>query len=183
MIDEVAERGFAATTATRVYRRAGVSSRAFYENFESVHACFLAAYDASVEMAAAALRAAGSPSDDVPADPLRRFEAVLEVYLKLLEAERSVAHTFLIDVYAAGDEALTRRVTVNDQFVRAAQVTLAGGRQLGDEDRFAIEALVAAITFKVTTEIIRGDLGDIEALRAKLIGLAVRLCPWLAKDT
>src|SRR6478672_2815240 len=76
MTDEVAERGYAATTAVGVIRRAGVSSRAFYEIFPGVEDCFLAAYDACGSAAADAIgrsRRAGSARE--------RFAAMLETYL------------------------------------------------------------------------------------------------------
>lgn len=180
MTDEVGERGFAATTAARVYQRAGVSSRAFYENFTDVRDCFLAAYDESVRLTQAELRASvGETAEPARADSLRRIGDVVETYLSLLAAEPNVARTFLLEVYAAGPEARERRVRVHDQFVAAVRAILSPAQELSPEDEFAIESLVDAITFRVTRGLIAGDLGDIPSLRDQLVAMATRLCPWV----
>ena len=180
MIDEVAEHGFAATTAAGVYRRAGVSSRAFYENFSDVRECFLAAYDASVRVMQAAVRAP-RPGDagEKRVKPLDRFGEVLDTYLNLLASQAAVARTFLLEVYGAGSEARQRRVEVHDQFVAGVRDIVAPRRRLTAADEFALESLVDAITFRVTRALISGETRDLPKLRDQLIGLAIRLCPWL----
>jgi AcrR family transcriptional regulator len=51
MIEAVAERGYARTTVANVIGLAGVSRRAFYEQFANKEACFLATYDIVVARA------------------------------------------------------------------------------------------------------------------------------------
>ncbi len=51
MIEAVAERGYARTTVADVIGLAGVSRRAFYEQFANKEACFLATYDIVVAQA------------------------------------------------------------------------------------------------------------------------------------
>jgi AcrR family transcriptional regulator len=183
MTDEVAESGFAATTAARVYQRAGVSSRAFYENFTDVRDCFLAAYDESVRLTKAKVLASWrQPTETTAGDSLQRIGEVLKTYLELLAEEPNIARAFLLEVYAAGAEARKRRLTVHDQFVVAVRALLAPEAKLAAEDEFAIESLVDAITFRVTRALIRGDLGDIPTLRDQLLAVAVRLCPWLIPE-
>jgi TetR/AcrR family transcriptional regulator len=174
MIDEVSAVGFAATTAARVYGRAGVSSRAFYENFPSVRECFLAAYEECSAVTAAALH-------DIPstAAPLERLDLMLTTYLRLLDAEPAIARTFLLEVYGAGPEALDRRVGVHRQFVELVTTVVSRGRRLSGADVAAVEALVAAVTFAVTIRLAAGDLGDVDKLRRDLVGVAGRLCPWI----
>ena len=180
MIDEVAERGFAATTAAGVYQRAGVSSRAFYENFSDVGDCFLAAYDESVRLTEAAVRMEGRQGMRSDAsDPASIFGAVVDTYLHLLVSEPAVAQTFLLEVYGAGPRARQRRVAVHDQFVAGVREIIAPGRRLSADDEFAIESLVDAITFRVTRSLITDDFGELTMLRDQLVRLAVRLCPWL----
>jgi AcrR family transcriptional regulator len=177
MTDECAERGFAATTAAGVYQRAGVSSRAFYENFTDVRDCFLAAYDASVGVTLAALEGVGAG-----AEPLALFASMLGRYLGLLASEPHIAKTFLVEVYGAGPAAAARRLEVHQRFVVALQRTLAPGRRLNANDRFAVESLVGAITFTVTTRVMAGDFRSIPTLRGPLLDVACRLCPWIDPD-
>jgi AcrR family transcriptional regulator len=174
MIDEVAVSGFSAATAARVYGRAGVSSRSFYESFSGVRDCFLAAYDECTAVTAAAL-------DQVPdaAAPLERLDAMLATYLELLAAEPAIARTFLLEIYGAGREALDRRVRVHEHFVRLVTEVVARGRRLSRGDEVAVEALVDAVTFAVTMRVAAGDLGDLAKLRRDLLAVAGRLCPWI----
>src|SRR5208337_3483374 len=58
MIEEVAERGYAATTLARLVALAGVSKRAFHELFGTKEAYFLATYDAIVANAIGRIGAA-----------------------------------------------------------------------------------------------------------------------------
>jgi AcrR family transcriptional regulator len=178
MTDECAERGFAATTAAGVYQRAGVSSRAFYENFTDVRDCFLAAYDASVGVTLASLQA-GEPD----AAPLAQFGAMLGRYLELLASEPAIAKTFLVDVYGAGPVATARRLDVHRRFVTGLENTLAPGRRLDASDRMAVEALVGAITFQVTIRVMAGDFDHLTELRDPLLDVACRLCPWIDPAT
>jgi AcrR family transcriptional regulator len=51
MIEAISERGYPRTTVAQVIALAGVSRRAFYEQFENKEACFLATYDIVVARA------------------------------------------------------------------------------------------------------------------------------------
>ena len=51
MIEAVSERGYPQTTVAHVIAYAGVSRRAFYEQFQNKEACFLATYDIVVARA------------------------------------------------------------------------------------------------------------------------------------
>jgi AcrR family transcriptional regulator len=174
MTDECAERGIAATTAAGVYQRAGVSSRAFYENFQDVRDCFLAAYDASVGVTLGALSGVDNSSG-----AFSSFSSMLAKYLELLADNPSIARTFLVEVYGAGPKALTRRLEVHQRFVNALEHTLGRGRSLSDNDRFAVESLVGAITFQVTVRVMSGDFRSLPGLRDPLLDTARRLCPWV----
>jgi AcrR family transcriptional regulator len=174
MTDECAERGIAATTAAGVYQRAGVSSRAFYENFRDVRDCFLAAYDASVGVTLGAMGGVARGGDVIST-----FSSMLAKYLELLADNPSIAHTFLVEVYGAGPKALARRLEVHRRFVTALERTLARGRPLSSDDRFAIESLVGAITFQVTVRVMSGDFSSLPALRDPLLDTTRRLCPWI----
>jgi AcrR family transcriptional regulator len=173
MTVEVAERGYAGTTAMGVYRRAKVSSRAFYQNFDDVQDCFLAAYDAAVDVLWSRLRRIPSVGS---------LSQLLDGYLAAIRDEPAIARTFLIEVYGAGPVAQARRVEVHERFVASVAELLAPGRDLNNlntADRFAVDSLIAAITFEVTMRVLTGDLGDVAELRERLLDVAGRLCPWL----
>jgi AcrR family transcriptional regulator len=105
----VAEKGYGPATVADVIDRAGVSRKTFYEHFKDKEACFLAAYDAGVEVLLATMRDA----DRGLTDGHQRTRARVRAYLDTLAAEPAFARTFLIEVAAAGPRALRRRREVH----------------------------------------------------------------------
>lgn len=172
MAEAVAEHGYARTSVAQVLKRAGVSRESFYEQFSNKEECFLAAYDAAATVLLEVMGAglAAPPDDDRdPGDLLATLSRLLEAYLRALASEPAVARTFFVEVYAAGDAALARRVAVQARFVQAVQ-GIVGARD--DEERFACEALVAAISALVTQRVCAGRLDALEELHEPLVGLA-----------
>src|SRR4051812_27061200 len=112
MASAVAEKGYAATTVGDVVSGAGVSRKTFYEHFRDKEECFLAAFDSGVEKLLEAIAAAE------PEEPTRMslVRARVRAYLVTLAARPAFARTFLIEVFAAGPEALERRQRVHARF-------------------------------------------------------------------
>ena len=164
MARAMAEKGYAATSVADVLRRAQVSRETFYEQFASKQACFLAAFEAAVEFVfERATTAIGD--DDSGVD---RFDRALRSYLDTLAEHPAVARLFLVEVYAAGPEAVERRVDLQERFAEAVNRML-GSRTAAD--RFAVEALVAATAAMVTARLAADDLDGIRALHAPLLEL------------
>src|SRR6185312_6723758 len=67
MAQTVAAKGYTATTVADVVAHAGVSRKTFYEHFADREECFLAAYDAAVDvlLGAVAERMAAGPSSEI----------------------------------------------------------------------------------------------------------------------
>jgi len=165
MAETMARKGYAATSVSGLLRTAGVSRETFYEQFSSKEECFIAAFEAAVGNVLGAVRDA--PGFDGP--PLERFESGLRAYLDTLAADPAFARVLLIEVYAAGPEAMRRRAALQQGFVDAVEEAFG--------DRFGAEAFVAAISSMVTTRLAVGDLEGLRALHGPLIDLARR---WLA---
>jgi AcrR family transcriptional regulator len=167
----VAEHGFARATVADVLARAGVSRETFYEQFSDKEEAFLAALDAGAEGLVSILRAAL----DLPAaDPLERLDRALKAYLTTLASEPSFAKAFLIDAYGAGQRATARRIELQRHFVDVMAEVLAVDAD-NESDRFACEALVAAVSSLVTARIGSGRAEELPALRGRLVELARRL--------
>lgn len=152
MAQAVAERGYGATSVADVLQRAGVSRRTFYEHFRDKEACFLAAYDAGVEILMATMRDAG--------DDLRPR---IRAFLTTLAAEPAFACTFVIEVVAAGPHALERRRAVHDAF---AALT-------GDSPEAL--ACVGATNELVAREITAGRTAELPALEDLVVSIYERL--------
>jgi AcrR family transcriptional regulator len=114
MADAVATKGYAGTTVADVVAGAGVSRKTFYEHFRDKEECFLAAFDAGVDLLLAAIVAAAPAEGDDTWIGLMRARA--RAYLDTLASQPAFARTFLIEVLAAGPRALERRAEVLRRF-------------------------------------------------------------------
>jgi len=114
MADAVADKGYAATTVGDVVSGACVSRKTFYEHFRDKEECFLGAFDRAVEGLLGAIVAA---EPDTPGW-LPRMRARVRAYLATLAQNPAFARTFLIEVFAAGPDALERRAAVHERFAQ-----------------------------------------------------------------
>jgi AcrR family transcriptional regulator len=114
MAATVGSKGYGAVAVADVIAAAGVSRKTFYEHFDNKEECFLAAYDAGVELMLDAIDSAIAAA--APAGPLAIARAGTARYLEMLAANPAFARTFLIEVLAAGPEALRRRTGVHQRF-------------------------------------------------------------------
>jgi AcrR family transcriptional regulator len=166
--EATAEKGFARVTVADVIARAGVSRETFYEQFADKEDCFLDALDASADGLLAILNAAL----ELPASsPLERLDRVLTAYFDALAAEPKLAKAFLIDAYGAGARATRRRIELQQRFVDLVADIFDG------QERFACEALVAAVSSLVTARVGDGRASELPELRGQLLELAPRVLP------
>ncbi|QFG21470.1 TetR/AcrR family transcriptional regulator [Actinomadura sp. WMMB 499] len=168
MADVMAEKGYAATAVEDVLKHAGVSRQTFYRVFSSKQDCFLASF----EMACAA--SLDGLTDPVTGgdDPLERCEAALTRYLGTVAAEQPFARLFLIEVFAAGPEALHRRAE------RETAMTAAIAGLLGvtdDAGRFTCRMAVSAICAMVAPPVAAGDLDALRAVGPAMVAHVRRL--------
>lgn len=115
MAEAAAEKGYAATTVADVVRRAQVSRRTFYAHFADKDACFLAAYDACADLL---IGVVGQVFDSSDAPWPERVELGVSAYLHAMAGEPALTRVFLIDILAAGPDALARRRAVHRRFER-----------------------------------------------------------------
>jgi AcrR family transcriptional regulator len=116
MAEAVARKTYAGTTVADVVAGAGVSRKTFYEHFRDKEECFLAAFDAGVDLLLDAIAAATPEPDDDTWLGLMRARA--RAYLDTLASQPAFARTFLIEVFAAGPRALDRRAEVLRRFAQ-----------------------------------------------------------------
>ena len=91
MIEEVAERGYDGATLARLVALAGVSKRAFHEQFGTKQAYFLATYDAIVARAVKHIGDAYRSGQDWQARLRCAFEAFADEVANASNAQRSLA--------------------------------------------------------------------------------------------
>jgi hypothetical protein len=83
-----------------------------------------------------------------------------------------LARTFLVEVYAAGPAALERRVEVQNRFVDLVAF-IAGAKN--ERQKFACEAVVAAVSALVTQRVCAGRTAKLTELEEPLAGLVTEL--------
>ncbi|MEV3923420.1 TetR/AcrR family transcriptional regulator [Actinomadura coerulea] len=174
MAQAMAEKGFVGTSVEDVLKRARVSRQSFYALFSSKLDCFMAAFDQAGLLLYLQLEAAMQGEGDTPGqgpaqgegDAAERFERVMTAYLEALAAEPAYARLFLVEVYAAGPEAVRRRTRIQ----RGLATSLADLMGVtGEAGRFACEVVVAAVSSMVTPAVAAGDMEALRAIRAPVI--------------
>ncbi|MET8429661.1 TetR/AcrR family transcriptional regulator [Nocardia sp. NPDC004860] len=170
LAEAMAENGYVGTPVAAVIKRAGVSRETFYEQFRSKEDCFEAAYERAAElMLTGILTATGSEFDGETRT--ERIERVLGAYLDALAGQPAYARLFLVEVYAVGPEAIARRTQLQETFVAMVADVLGADTE---EQRFACQTLVAALSAMVTARIAVGDLDGLRELREPLLDLVRR---------
>ncbi len=177
--EAVAEKGFAATTVADILSRAGVSRTTFYQLFDDKLDCFLAANamaaDVLTATMAAEVRSLGQAGDLTALD---RLDRMLSAYLGTLADNHVLARVFLVEVYAAGTEAIERRRSSLDAFVGLVADTLLGPGGIGTDERDAravAEVLVAAVSSMVTNAVGVGDGHRLEEMHGPLMAVTARI--------
>jgi AcrR family transcriptional regulator len=167
MVDATGRKGFVATSVADVLKGAGVSRETFYQQFSSKLDCFLAAFDAAGEILVATLDLALGD----PGEPLERFDRVLRAYLDQLAEQSAVSRMFLVEVFAAGPEAIERRARFQARIVDTMVELL----ELPPSQRFACELVVAGIGALVTVPLVADDLDGVRALHDPIVDLVAAL--------
>jgi AcrR family transcriptional regulator len=141
MLKTVGAEGYDAASVRAVLDRTGLYRQAFYDNFADKDDCYLEAFDAGVA-GIEALAAAAAASETGWRGKLR---AGLGAALDFFEAEPDVGRALVVEVHAAGHEALLKRA---DAMKRLANfIDLARGEEEGSEapPQIAPEAIVSGI--------------------------------------
>lgn len=159
-------KGYSSTTVDDLIKNAGVSRATFYQHFESKQDCFMAGY---ARMQGHIIDAIGrAPTTGTP---MQRFSTMLDQYLGFMSMDPPTARLYLVEVYSAGPEAMTRRFELQQEFV-AGVAKLFNARS--QADRFACKALVAAISSLVISALTDGRPEDILALKKPVLTFAER---------
>jgi len=174
--EAVAEKGYAATSVADVSSRAGVSRTTFYQLFDDKLDCFLAANQMAAEVLSTTIvDALTDGAAHGGADPIDKLDRLLSAYLDTLAAFPVLARVFLVEVYAAGPEAIRQRRASLAVFVDLVSATLGGngdGDDADPETRTIAEVLVAAVSSMVTNAVGVGEADHLPDLRRPLMLLA-----------
>jgi AcrR family transcriptional regulator len=177
LIGNVAEHGYNATTITTVTDGAGVTTRTFYKYFESVEACYLAAFDAVAAILAERLEEAWSAEEEWPL----RVRAAVAVSLDFFAASPELATLLLSEPFVAGPT-IARRY--QEDLGRLAGY-LAEGRTLSEQGDVlpptTERGLLGSIASQIARKVSAADADQLPSLLPDLTQFA--LMPYLGAPT
>jgi AcrR family transcriptional regulator len=173
LCDAVYDKGYAATTLADVAKRAATSIRTFYAHYETKEEAFVDAVDLAQVQSEAAARAASRRAPDWP----HAVRAGLTALCGYYAAEPPLAETVVVEVHAAGEQALRR----HEESLAAIGRLLEPGFELApDTPAIAREAIPAAIDALLYEAIRAGGGPKVRAIAPTATYLA--LAPFVGPD-
>jgi AcrR family transcriptional regulator len=167
MLEAVGADGYDAASVRAVLDRTGLYRQAFYDNFADKGTCYLEAFDFEIARIEAELAAA------VAAETTWRgkLRTGLATVLELLDAEPDRGRAMVVEVHAAGGEALVKRAEV----MRRAVAFIAAGAEEGSAaaPAMASEGVVAGIHAMIHARLATGVSGGFRELLPEFVYFAV----------
>lgn len=166
--DTMSAQGYVNTPVADIISSAGVSRATYYSMFSDKLDAFLAAFDFVGEMLVSSMTEATGGGGT----PLERVERAMDTYLGTIAAEPRYARLFLIEVYAAGPEAIRRRHAVQARLVDDLVTMLGAGT---DSARFACQVIVASMSAMLVGPLVAEDPEAVLALGPPMLDHIRRL--------
>lgn len=159
------EVGYAQMSVDDIVKRAGVSRRTFYEQFAHKDDAFFAAFDEAAGRLIALVRAASELEGGFADRVIAGFGAFLE----LLAASPEFAHMCIVDVLAAGPEAIERRGKVMAEFARLIDENSPLTSRRTPLPALTAETIVGGVYEAIFRRISSGDTAHLPELLPDLI--------------
>lgn len=168
--------GYGDMSVQHIVREAGVSRRTFYEQFKNKDQAFLAAYDGASGLLLASIRTA-SEAETLPE---RKVSAAFKTFLDLLAASPAFAKMCIVEVLAAGPEAIARRAATMEEFT--SMLTEGALEMLGDDapSPLIAETIIGGVYETVYRRVARGETAELPRLLPDLVESA--LLPYLGEQ-
>jgi len=169
VLEAVGSDGYDATSVRTVLDRTGLYRQAFYDNFADKDSCYLDALDTGIArlegLAIAAAAAEGSWQG--------KLRAGLGAVLEFLDESPDVGRALIVEVHAAGPEALERRA----EAMKRATDFIDSAREAGEGEEspppIAAEGIVAGIHAVVHARLAAGESDGFRLLLAEFMYFAV----------
>jgi AcrR family transcriptional regulator len=162
LLEEVAVRGYAATSVAHITARAGVSRKSFYEQFADKEDCYFAAFEMANEALENTVRRSVGSITTVD-DPIEYLRTILRSFLDAVAASPAASRTLLVEIYAVGPEAVRRKVSRHHDALAAFLAPLG---YTGPDGALTFEgkAIAASMASMMTTLIAEGRTDEVPAL-------------------
>lgn len=169
MLEAVGAEGYAQASVRSVLDRTGLYRQAFYDNFADKQDCYLQAYDAGIGRIEGEIREAV----DGTADWRPALRAGLAALLDFLEAEPDVGRALLVEVHAAGPEALAKRDAAVRRVGRYLDLARSGGDGEALAPAIASEAVAAGVHSVLHARLAARNDGGFRQLLPEFMYIAV----------
>jgi AcrR family transcriptional regulator len=167
--------GYSRMSVEDIVRKAGVSRRTFYEQFENKDEAFLAAFDDGARLLLASVRVAVESERTFAGRLIAGFGTFLEV----LAASPTFAQLCIVEVLAAGPEAIERRTRVMSEFAKLIDENAALLPERPRLPAMTSEAIVGGVYEAVFRRVTAGEPQRLPELLPDVIELA--LMPYLGE--
>ncbi|HWY17386.1 MAG TPA: TetR family transcriptional regulator [Solirubrobacteraceae bacterium] len=165
MIESIAQRGYARTTVAHVIGLAGVSRRAFYEQFANKEECFLATYDIVVARSRKLVLEAWSSERGWA----NRLHASCKGLLDDIVQEPKGAHLVLIDSLGIGCKARERLHLAGNAYERLVAAAFRVSPNTAPLPAIASRAIVGGVRHVVFSRIRENRIEELRTLTDELL--------------
>ncbi len=169
MLEVVGDYGYEAASVQKVLDLTGLYRQAFYDSFADVESCYLAALDLGIARMEALVTVAAAPEESWQG----KLRAGLTALLEALEADPGLGRALIVEVHAAGPEALKRRSKAMKRvtdFIDSARGAVDDGEA---PPPIAAEGIVAGMHSLVHAKLAAGDVEGFRALLPDFMYFAV----------
>lgn len=165
MIESVAQRGYHRTTVAHVIGLAGVSRRAFYEQFANKEECFLATYDIVVARSRKLVLEAWASERGWA----NRLHAACKSFLDDIVAEPKGAQLVLIDALGIGSKARERLHLAGNAYERLVAAAFRVSPDTAPLPAIASRAIVGGVRHVVFSRIREQRVSELRTLTDELL--------------
>jgi AcrR family transcriptional regulator len=169
MLEVVGTNGYDGASVRMVLDFTGLYRQAFYDEFADVDACYLEAFDFGVAQLEAVALAAGAVEDGWRG----QLRAGLGAVLDALDADPDLGRALIVEVHAAGPEALQKRSQAMKKvtdFIDSARHSSEGA---GSPPAIAAEGIAAGMHAVVHARLAAGEVDGFRALLPEFMYFAV----------
>jgi AcrR family transcriptional regulator len=169
MLEVVGTSGYNGASVRKVLDFTGLYRQAFYDEFPDVDACYLEAFDFGVARLEAVAMAAG----EVEEDWRGRLRAGLGAVLDALDADPDLGRALIVEVHAAGPEALQKRSEVMKRITDFIDLARHASEGAGSSPTIAAEGITAGMHAIVHAKLAAGENDGFRALLPEFMYFAV----------
>lgn len=167
MLESVGSKGYEQTSVKDALDHAGLYRQAFYDHFEDKEDCYLQALDAGSAWVELAMREAATGETGWR----NQLRGALAGLLRFLDEQPEVGRALLVEVHAAGPNAVARRVEAMERAV--TMMDLAREESFSSAPAISAEAIVAGMLAVLHARLAADRTGDFTRLLPELMYLAV----------